>query len=123
MKIWSVNYVLHFGSVKIHKHCLYWNVFSTDIDGKITFNCLLLFKPFLLVSKLCESSQYIPKFFSHMQKLSQFVYLRDFSIVIHGKFNSNFPVLFLAFFHLVCKLLQSLFIPFLLVSKSYELNL
>ena len=53
----SVNYVLHFGSVKMHKHCLYWNVFSTDINGKIIFNCLLLFKPFLLVSKLCESSQ------------------------------------------------------------------
>ena len=38
-----------------HKHCLYWNLFSTDINGKIIFNCLLLFKPFLLVSKLCES--------------------------------------------------------------------
>ena len=46
-----------FGSVKIHTHCLYWNAFSTDINGKIIFNCLLLFKPFLLVSKLYESSQ------------------------------------------------------------------
>ena len=54
---WSVNYVLHFGSVKIHRRCLYWNVFSIDINGNIIFNCLLLFKPFFLVSKLCESGQ------------------------------------------------------------------
>ena len=48
-------------------------------------------------------------FFWHAQKLRQGVYLRDFSIVIYGKFNSNFPVLFLAFFHLVCKFFKSLF--------------
>ena len=53
----SINYSLHFENVKIHKHCLYWKVFSTDINGKIIFNCLQLFKPFLLVSKLYESSQ------------------------------------------------------------------
>ena len=57
VKILSVIYVLHFGSVKIHKYYLYWSVFSTDINGNIIFNCLLLFKPFLLVSKLHESSQ------------------------------------------------------------------
>ena len=56
VKILSVNYVLHFESVKIYKHCLCWNVFSTDIYGKIVFNYLLLFKPFLLVSKLWELS-------------------------------------------------------------------
>ena len=53
----SVNYVLHFGSVKMHKHCLYWSVFSTDINGKIIFNYFLLFSSFLQVSKLYESSQ------------------------------------------------------------------
>ena len=37
MKIWSKNYLLHFGSVKIHKHCLYWKVFNTDIYRKKRF--------------------------------------------------------------------------------------
>ena len=36
------------------------------------------------------------------------VYLRDFSTVINGKLNSNFPALSLAFIHLVCKLLKSI---------------
>ena len=46
---------LFFLSVKIHTHRLYWNAFSTDINGKIIFNCLLLFKAFLLVSFIFES--------------------------------------------------------------------
>ena len=54
---WSINYVLHFGGVEIHKYCLYWSVFSTDINGNIIFNCLLLFEPFLLFSELYKSSQ------------------------------------------------------------------
>ena len=41
---------------------------------------------------------------------------------IYGKLNSSFPVPFLAFLYLVCKLLKSLFSPFLLVSKLYELS-
>ena len=32
-------------------------LFNTDINRKIIFNCLLLFKLFLLVSKLYELSQ------------------------------------------------------------------
>ena len=62
----SVNYLLLFGSVKIHKHCLYWNGVSTDINGKMIFNYLLLFKSILLVSKLCESSHQLQQFFSDM---------------------------------------------------------
>ena len=31
MQIWSISYSLHFESVKIQKHCLYWKVLSTDI--------------------------------------------------------------------------------------------
>ena len=46
VQIWSINYALRFGSVKINKNCLYWSVFSTNINRKIIFNCLLLFKPF-----------------------------------------------------------------------------
>ena len=37
-------------------HCLYWSVFTTNINRKIIFNCFLLFKVLLLVSKLYESS-------------------------------------------------------------------
>ena len=108
-KISSVNYVLHFGRANIHKHCLYWSVFSTDINGKIIFNCLLLFKPFLLVKTIWVESVNSTIFFWHAQKLREGVYLRDFSIVICGKLNSNFPVLFLVFFHLVLKFLKSFF--------------
>ena len=57
VKICSVNYILYFWRDKIHKHCLYWSVFSTDIKGKIIFSYLLLFKPFLVVSKLNELNQ------------------------------------------------------------------
>ena len=74
----------------------------------------------IYVLKFCLNSTI---FFWHPQKLRQGVYLRDFSIVIYEKFNSNFPVLFSYFFHLVCKCFKLLFSPFLLVSKLYELNL
>ena len=33
--ILSLNYVLHFGRVKIHKHCLYWGVCSTGIMERL----------------------------------------------------------------------------------------
>ena len=57
MKIWSINYELHFGSVKLHKHCLYCNAFSTDINITIIFNWFLLFKLFLLVSNWCTETK------------------------------------------------------------------
>ena len=37
MQIRSINYSLYFESFKIHRHCFYWNVFSTDIYRKIFF--------------------------------------------------------------------------------------
>ena len=37
MQIWSINYSLHFENVKIHKHFLYWKVFSTDIFRNYLF--------------------------------------------------------------------------------------
>ena len=61
-------------------------------------------------------------FFWHAQKLRQGVYFRDFSIVIYGKFNCNFPVLFCLFFIWSVNCLSHFFSPFLLVSKLYELN-
>ena len=116
-EIWSINYALHFGCVKIHKHCLYWIVFSTDINRYIIFNSFLLFSLLLLVSKLYESVN-STIFFWHAQKLMQSVYLRPLSIFIYGKFNLNFPALFLAFFHQVCFCSSHSW----LVSELYELS-
>ena len=48
--------LLHFENVKIHEHFLYWKVFSTDIYRKIYLSSLLLFWPYLLISKLYELS-------------------------------------------------------------------
>ena len=52
MQRWYINYSLHFGSVKIHKHCLYWKVFSTEILRKI----FLTVSVFLLAKKLYKLS-------------------------------------------------------------------
>ena len=43
---------LHFGSVKIHKPCLYWKFFCTNIYRMAFFNSLQLFYLHFLVSKL-----------------------------------------------------------------------
>ena len=66
MQIWSIIYSLYFENVKILKHCLYWKVLSTDIYKNIYFNSLLLFKLYLLVSKLYELSQETQQCFSDM---------------------------------------------------------
>ena len=91
VQIWYMNYGFHFGSVKIHKHFLYWSVFSTHIQRKIFFNSLLIFKLFLLVSNWVESVNSTNVFW-HAQKLRQGLYSRAVSIfiVIHGKFIPNF---------------------------------
>ena len=62
-------------------------------------------------------------FFWHAWKLRQGLYLRAFNTVIYGKLNSNFLVLFFSFFHKVCKLHESFFSHFLLVSKLFQLSL
>ena len=124
MKIWSVNYVLHFGSVKIHKHCLHWNVFSTDINGKIIFNCFLLFKLFLLPSKLNESSQYIPQFFSDILRNWGKVYVWGILVLLFME--SSIPMfqnLFKLSFIRSVNCSSHFFSPFLMVRKLYELNL
>ena len=95
MQIWSVNYSLHFGSVKINKHCLYWKVFSTNIYSKIFFNRLLLFKLYLLVSKLYELSQQMPQLFSNM--LGRFIF-EGFKYCPLWKVNFQLSNTFLAFF-------------------------
>ena len=37
------NLFITFKNVKVHKHCLYWKVFSTNIYRKIYFNSLVVF--------------------------------------------------------------------------------
>ena len=92
------------------KNCLYGSAFSTDINGKIIFNCLLLISHFRwLVNYMNEVSKFHNFFLTCSETERQGVYLRDFNIVICGKFHSKFPVLFSPFFHLVCKLFKSLF--------------
>ena len=53
---WPIDYAnliyklfITFWSLKIHEHCLYWKVFSTNKYSKIFFNSLLLFQLYLLV--------------------------------------------------------------------------
>ena len=65
-------------------NCLYRSVFSTNINRKIIFNCLLLFNFFCLISKWYESVN-STIFFWHAQKLRQGVYFRAFEFVIYGK--------------------------------------
>ena len=103
MKIWSKNYSLHFGSVKIYKHCLYWKEFSTDIYRKIIFNYLLLFSLYLLVSKFYEFSQWIHNIFLTISETK--------ARFVLPFVESLFPTLqyFFSFFHLVSKLFKWLF--------------
>ena len=123
LQIWSVNYALHFGGAKIHKNCLYWSVFSTDVYRKIAFNRLLLFKLFMLVSKLYESVNSKFSFLTCLETEARFIF-EGFSIIIYGKFNSNFQVLFyFLFFHAVCILFKSVFNHFLSVSKLHQFSL
>ena len=103
------NLCITFWKSKINKPCLYCSIFTTDINRKIILNCLYY------LSYYCWSVTYISRvskfhnFFWHAQKLGQGLYLRAFIIVIYGKFISNSLARFSALFHLVCKLLKSLF--------------
>ena len=110
----SVNYTSHFGSVKVHRRCLYWNVFSTDINRKFIFNFLNYFY------KSVNSTV----FFWHAQKMRQGVTFEDFwhchLLIVQFQFSSTFITLF----RLVSELLTGpFFIHFLSVIKLYELSL
>ena len=94
MQIWSIIYSLHFENVKIHKHCLYWKVFSTNIYRKI-FSTVCCF--FSYISWLVNCMSWVSKsnnFFWHARKLRQNLYLRVLSIVLYGKFISKSLILF-----------------------------
>ena len=43
MKIYPINYTLHLGSFKIHKHCLYWSVFLESLISTLQYFFLTVF--------------------------------------------------------------------------------
>ena len=87
LQIWSINYALHFGSVKIHK-IIYIGVYLVLTYIEKVFSIVFYFLSYFYWSV------YSTNFFWHAEKLRQVLYLRVASIVIYGKFNCNFPVLF-----------------------------
>ena len=124
MKIWSVNYVLLFGSVKIHKHCLYWNVFSTDINGKIIFNCLLLFKPLFWSVNYVSWVSKFHNFFLTCSETEARCIFEGFYHCHLWKVQFQLSSTFFTLFFMWSVNCSSHFLsPFLLVSKLYELNL
>ena len=108
MQIWSVNYSLHFEHNKIHKHCLYWKVFSTDIYRKI-FSTVCCFFSYICWSVNCMSwvSKFNNFFLTCTETEARFIF-EGFNIVLYGRFISDSPILFY-FFYLVCKLCKGLF--------------
>ena len=114
---WSVNYAnlvynlfINFENVKIHKHCLYWKVFNSNIYRKIYFNSLLVFS-YICWSVNCMSwVSKLNNFFWYAGKLRLDLYLRA---LILPFMESSFLTLqyFFCFFYLVCKLFKGLFQP------------
>ena len=91
---------LHFGSVKIHQHCLYWKVFCANIYRKNFSNSLLLFS-YISWSVNCKSWD------SKSYKV-RFIF-EDFKYFPLRKVQLQLSSTFLAFFHLVCKFFKRLF--------------
>ena len=111
--IWSVNYanlvyeLLHFENVKIHKHCLYWKVFSTYIEKFISTVCCFF-------SYICWSANYMSWvskfnifFLACTETEARFIF-EGFNIVLYRKFISDSRYFF-CFLYLVCKLFKGLF--------------
>ena len=122
MQIWSINYSLHFENVKIHKHCLYWKVFSTNIYRKIYFNSLLVFS-YICWSVNCMSwvSKLNNFFLTCRETEARFIF-EGFNIFLYGKFISDSPIRFLLFLSSLW-IVQGTFSATLSVSKLYELRL
>ena len=118
VQIWSINYALHLGNVKICKHCLYWCVFSTQMNRKIIFNCLLLFKLFLLVSKWVR--HYISQIFSGVLRNWGKVYI--WRLLVLSFMRSSIPIFQLALFIWSVNCSSHFLSHFLLVSKLHELS-
>ena len=100
---------LHFGSVKIHQHCLYWKVFCANTYRKKFSNSLLLFS-YISWSVNCKSwdskSHHI--FLTCLETKVRFIF-EDFKYFPLRKVQLQLSSTFLAFFHLVCKFFKRLF--------------
>ena len=106
-QVCSINYALVFRSVKILKNCLFRSVFSIYIYKNIIFNVLLLFKLFLLVIKLHESSQLISQFLSDMLGNWGKAYIWGLLALPFKKISIPTFQYFFSFFQLICKNLKS----------------
>ena len=95
----SIYYSLHYEIAEIHKHCLYWKVFSTSFFNYICWS----------VNCISWVSKFNNFFLSCPETEARFIF-EDFNIGLYGKFISSSPILFLLFY-LVCKLFKWLFQP------------
>ena len=98
LKIWSIIYSLYFENVKIHKYCLYWKVFSTDIYRKI-FSTVCCFFSYICWSVNCMSwvSKFNNFFLICTETEAKFIF-EGLYIVLYGNFICDFPILFSLFF-------------------------
>ena len=97
---------------KFYLYCLYhFRLFLAckNLVHELCITFLLLFKLFLLASKLYDSSQ---NFFSDMLKIWTKVYIWELLVLL--LIESSIPTFqyFFSIFHLVCKFLKSLFLSF-----------
>ena len=103
MQISSINYSWQFESVKIHKHCLYWKVFSADIYRNI-FSTVCCFFSYICYSVNCMSwvSKFNNFFLTFTETEARFI-LEGFKYCPLWKLHSHFrsPILFFAFFFIL----------------------
>ena len=125
MKIWSGNYVLHFGSIKIQKKiCLYCNVFSTDTNRKIICYCLLLSSYFCwLVNCMIWVSKFHNLFLTRSETEARYIFegfhYCDLWIYDQSFIQLSSTLLAIFIWSVNC---SSLFLAFLFVIKLNDLN-
>ena len=92
MQILSINYLLNFGSVKIHKHCYIGKYLVLAYTERLSSTVCCFFS-YIFWSANCMS--WIKKFhlFWHAQKLRQDLYLR--ALIVHFQLSSNFLTFFI----------------------------
>ena len=107
-----VHKLLHFENVKIHKHFLYWKVFSTDIYIERFVSTVYFFFSHICWSVNCMSwvCKFNNFFMTCTETEARFAF-EGFNVVLYGKFISDSLILFL-FFYRVCKLFKGLFQSF-----------
>ena len=99
MHIWSINYSWHFGSGKIHRHRLYWMVFSNNIYRKKNYPMVCFLFSHICWSVHCMS--WVSKFYNFFRTCSEtearFIFER-FKYCPLWKVNFQLSGIFLALF-------------------------